>query len=359
MQKLKYLFYKTRADKIRDFLRLFSFSGHNHSRLKLPSEMTWELTYRCNLGCGICFQNRETQDSELDTRNAAEIINKLPRLCKKINLTGGEVFLRRDIFEILGLLKERSLRVFIITNGTLLDEEKAELLVKFRNITGVQFSIDGPREIHDKMRGMPGAFEQTCKAIKFINHRLRTSLSCVITRRNAGDLVGVLEVARGLDIRNVTYTFEYFNTARECEIAKGILNDEKALNVKVEDDNYLFDIPDIALKIKELKRAARSYGIGAVISPGIAARHLKEYLSGGPLGKLHLTCRGLTTGRIDPSGNLIFCQSIRKRFGNLAQNSLAEIWNSGGFTEFRNKILSSISSLPVCRRCCRLDAFRE
>lgn len=363
LQKIKFLFYKSGINDIRDvihsrymfFLKQRRQISFKNGQLPLPSEITWELTYRCNLDCQMCFQRKVIQGKELNTADIQKIVAALSPMCKKMNLTGGEIFVRKDIFEIMRILEKKGIKVFIVTNGTLLDKEKVELLVNFKNIIGIQFSLDGSKEIHNKIRRSPYAFDQANNAINLLCNRLRISLSCVITAENAQDLTSVLELARDLKIRNVNYSFEYFNTTQEWERAKKILENAKILNVKIR-NNYLFDIVDMEMRVKQLKRIARSYGIGIIISPQITSRYFREYLSSQSLYNLRLSCGNLAKGRIDPYGNVTFCQSIRKKFGNLTEKSFQEIWHGKDFIRFRREIHSKLSSNPVCRRCCRLES---
>ncbi len=363
-EKIKFLFYKFGVNNIRDIIRMAYFSSIKPNRRRfakngqfgLPSEITWELTYRCNLNCNMCFQKRISEGEELKLADIQKIVTGLNSISKKINLTGGEIFVRDDIFEILHILEKRNVKVFIITNGTLLNQEKVELLLKFRNIIGIQFSIDGSKQIHDKIRRLSGAFDKTCEVIKLINNRMRVSIACVIMPENIENLTSVLKVARDLKIRNVGYTFEYFNTNQELEIARGLLNDDKIFNVEIR-DSYSFNIMDIDRKIKELRRIAHSYGVGVLIAPQIAQGCLRDYLSQLPLSNLMLTCRDLRNGRLDPYGNVIFCQSLRKNFGNLTTKSFPDIWNSEEFIQFRKKMIFQLSVNPICRRCCKLETI--
>ena len=88
-----------------------------------PLYIGWDVTFRCNLHCDSCQTHRfVTQDQELTTEECLRIIKQLGRLKASIvSLTGGEPFVRDDIFILLQALKEEKIQVNLNTNGILLE----------------------------------------------------------------------------------------------------------------------------------------------------------------------------------------------------------------------------------------------
>jgi len=71
-----------------------------------------------------------------------------------------------------------------------------------------------------------------------------------------------------------------------------------------------------------------------------------------------MCCGHMSTVRIDPEGNVVFCQLIRKKFGNLLEQPLSEIWNSDELKGFRKTLMEN-NLLPVCKRCCEIQVQRH
>ena len=134
----------------------------------------WELTERCNWRCKHCYVDKERVE-ELPFKELKKIFTQCLELFEalkikpgfaRINIGGGEPFLRKDFFEFLSLLaKHRS--VFsscIMTNGSFITDSIARDLKKLA-ISRVQVSLEGLKETNDAIRDK-GAFDRTIKAIK-------------------------------------------------------------------------------------------------------------------------------------------------------------------------------------------------
>ncbi|MEM7820527.1 MAG: radical SAM protein, partial [Candidatus Aenigmatarchaeota archaeon] len=75
---------------------------------------------------------------------------------RQIDITGGEPFVRKDVFKIIERAHQRNLWINITTNATLLDDQDIERLFQF-GVRSLQISIDGAKsETHDKIRGKDG-----------------------------------------------------------------------------------------------------------------------------------------------------------------------------------------------------------
>ena len=106
-----------------------------------------ELTGSCNLQCVYCFQSNwntpKRIKNELSTAQIMDLIDQSKKIgCKTVTITGGEPFLRKDIYEIINYCQEFD--VEILTNSTLLDKEKIkEIGEKFPQLKRIKISIDG------------------------------------------------------------------------------------------------------------------------------------------------------------------------------------------------------------------------
>ncbi|MFH2146239.1 MAG: radical SAM/SPASM domain-containing protein [Candidatus Omnitrophota bacterium] len=128
------------------------------------SNITFVLTDECNLRCRICdiWEKQRGQRSNLKIEKIREILaSKYTKKVRYIAFTGGEPFLREDVFEIFSLV--RSLRpdckIVISSNGTLADKVVSffRKIESLRNIT-LELSILGI-ESHDYLTDTKGAFE--------------------------------------------------------------------------------------------------------------------------------------------------------------------------------------------------------
>lgn len=136
-------------------------SDDNKSQIALQLHITG----KCNLRCKHCYQEFYN-DEILSYEQIKKIIKQFIKLKCKYNkkkninkkgsvcITGGEPFVRKDIFDILKFLNQYKddIDFFILTNGTLITDEIAKKLKEF-NLLYVQVSIDGNEEVHNSIRG--------------------------------------------------------------------------------------------------------------------------------------------------------------------------------------------------------------
>ena len=127
----------------------------------------WHITHTCNLRCTHCYQEDyclHTPDEELFRildMYSEFIAGK--KLKPQINLTGGEPLMHPAFFKLASEIKKRGIRLGILTNGTLIDDKAAAEIASLHPVF-VQISIDGTREIHDKIRGN-GSFDKAVAGI--------------------------------------------------------------------------------------------------------------------------------------------------------------------------------------------------
>lgn len=134
-----------------------------------------EMTHQCNLHCQHCYSSSTTavlksvRGGQLSTEELKNLIDEAHSLgVWHFDLTGGEPFLRQDIYELLEYLDEKGMIVNIFTNLTLLDAKKIRKL-KDAPISQWNVSFDAyTSEVHDKFRGVPGCQQQTIKNIKLL-----------------------------------------------------------------------------------------------------------------------------------------------------------------------------------------------
>ena len=94
---------------------------------RFPFKATMELTYGCNMRCVHCFNPTHKAKGELLTQEVFRIIDEWAQEgCFWITFTGGEIFTRRDTFEIIAYAKKRGLAIVLFTNATLITPERAD-----------------------------------------------------------------------------------------------------------------------------------------------------------------------------------------------------------------------------------------
>jgi len=174
--------------------------------------LPWRCTFGCDSSCLHCASaDRSPFSDELDTSSALGIVDQIFDFgATFLGITGGEPFLRKDLFDIIRHARKIGLNSSIITDGHLLDNKNFENIVK--NEVRVSISIDGAERVNDLIRGK-GVYAKAVSAIKRLSKaRL---LNCLVytfaninggeTNVNIDDFRHVLDLASEYDARWVIY----------------------------------------------------------------------------------------------------------------------------------------------------------
>ena len=140
---------------------------------RLPSGVVYEATMRCNLHCEFCYVGTLLNiEGEWREELPLEVLQRAfpDEAGLQVSLTGGEIFMRKDILSVLGLFEEKGYHCgCLTTNGTIITEERAEALAELALkgfLKHISVSIDGPRELHDVARGQQGTFDRTTAGLR-------------------------------------------------------------------------------------------------------------------------------------------------------------------------------------------------
>ncbi|HNZ86405.1 MAG TPA: radical SAM protein [bacterium] len=327
------------------------FSGKKNI---LPSGIAFEPTTKCNLNCRMCYQKQEralcNQDIKLE--DVKKSFLPLKGRIKSIGLIGAEVFMRRDIFEMIHYFNTLNMSVYLATNGTLINDENIEELKNCKNVTGIGYSLDGPRDYHNFIRGQSYAYDKLLKAIELTRNNFNTTVNSVIMDDNINYLFEVANIVKDQGVKNYSLQFEMFSTKAELEESARILGiDEKDFAVELKEScTYKFDKGQLFKILNELKKIS---GLNILIQPNIFNIYPDEYLNGSLREKVKLYCKDMNTLRLNAQGSVILCPFIKREFGNILEQDVSEIWNSEEFINIKKKIISN-NLLPICKRCCRL-----
>lgn len=178
--------------KISTLLRfIFSFSYARIFGINLPLLVGFSLTDRCPFHCLYCFfSSRRFKELSL-----ADIINIIDKLCDYgmliIEFTGGEPCLRDDLYHIVKYAKKKKLLVILSTSGYHIQQHEEAL----KYIDKIYLSLDGPKEVNDKLRGR-GAFEIAIAAADFLKKKnKRFFFRTVLTSLNLNCVTNVMTIA--------------------------------------------------------------------------------------------------------------------------------------------------------------------
>ncbi len=167
-----------------------------------PVVIFWEVTRACALKCEHCRAKAQPKRHplELDTADSLKVINDLTGFDTPpiVVLSGGDPFMRRDIFEIAEYGIRKGLTVSLSPSATaLVTRDRLAKLVDI-GVRRVSFSLDGAdARTHDSFRGFDGTFNRTLAAFDAANEvGLSFQVTTTITRSNRPELPAIAEVVK-------------------------------------------------------------------------------------------------------------------------------------------------------------------
>jgi len=170
--------------------------------------VVWNVTRACNLACGHCYAEAESGPAK-DELNRAEALRLVDHLAEYgapvILFSGGEPLLHPHIFELIDRAVRGGIRAVLSTNGLLIDRETAARLAGL-GLSYVGISLDGLETTHDELRGRPGLFGLTLKAIHAARAAgLKVGLRLTLNRRNLAELGSLFDLLEREDLPRVCF----------------------------------------------------------------------------------------------------------------------------------------------------------
>ena len=165
--------------------------------------IVWNITRRCNLKCVHCYAHAKDQvfDNELTTEEGKNLIDDLSQFkVPVLLLSGGEPTIRKDLPELAAYAIEKGMRAVISTNGTLITQQMARVL-KDIGLSYVGISLDGMEKIHDRFRGVKGAFRAALEGIKNCQDAgIKVGLRFTINKFNVDEIENIFNLLEDMDI---------------------------------------------------------------------------------------------------------------------------------------------------------------
>ena len=342
-----------------------------------PEAITFFLTRLCNLRCKMCGQwgdqgitkkeGVQHLSSYLSHKEVAAVLNDVKGFKPNITLFGGEPFLHPNFSEIVYEIKKLRMHCLVITNGTVL-KRFANAIVEL-GLDELNISIDGDRNMHDEIRGLPGIFDQIMDGISEVNKHKKElkktapliNLQCTISRYNYDKLQCLLGVARDALANSLTFHNLIF-LKRELIDKQADFDQELGCSSK-DWEGFIFehgiDAKRLFDKLMEVKVRARHERFAVDFFPNFSEKGLREYYENPdylPPEYSPRCCSPWICGYIFPDGEVRPCLNCSFSFGNVKKAHFIEIWNSPEAVRYRS-ILKKEGIFPVCRRCTELYRY--
>lgn len=315
-------------------------------RANIPLTVIFELTRDCNLACRHCYiPSADRKLKNLPTEKVKKILREAARAgAMYVIFTGGEIFLRRDVFEIIAFAKNLRFDVRLFTNATLLDAKKIRRIAGL-GVSAVETSLYGAAAAHDFITRSAGSHAKTVLAIDgLLESGVRVVVKTPLMKTNFGERSWLLSFAKK---RKILCRFDPLLAPSD---------DGGRENLR------------LRLGPSELETVYREFG--PQIPPDLLRAHVRVNPAPRTRREKLVYCgAGRNFASVSCDGILYPCLQLKIPLGDLKEKSFAGIWKAGsseGPLAFirraaldDNSPCASCLHLEYCQRCPGLALLEE
>ena len=336
--------------------------------MDFPQSVSLTITNACNLRCQMCGQwseegyirgGRERLKREMALADWKRVVDEVAdHGISSVLLRGGEPFLFPPIVELLEHIHSKGIFVSIDTNGTQLKKVAADI-VRIGDIH-LTISLDGPREIHDRVRGVEGCFDQIAEGLARLREfeeregrEISKSATFTISPYSVEGLGRMPDVVRSVGIGTVTIIpYYYVPEALGKEYERQLREDLGCSAFSWRGFHHEESGVDFEVFLAQYRAYLDS--LGDVYSYPYLPLSQEEYRTWftDPVAPVRSTdCTNVEKlVDIQPQGDANFCVDFPDyTIGNVKESTIEELWNgqlAERFREYRRQ-----RPLAVCHRC--------
>ena len=310
--------------------------GANVRSPELPYKVTFVATYHCNFRCEMCNIWQKKSVDEMTPDEVGLFFERWPQF-RWVHLTGGELFMRRDLDDLVAAIQKSCRSLFLLnfpTTGWFGDKTVSlvdRTLARGVGRLMVTISLDGPKALHEEMRGLPSSWDRAIDTFR----RLRG-----IKRSNFQTVIGMTLMAK-----NATRVDDTLAAIRR-EIPD-FRRSELHLNVGHESGHYFDNVGyPVEQRHGDILRAVEDHRKqnGSSLHPVkfLEDRYQALISKYYETGKSPLPCTALSSSCfIDAYWNLFACSIWSEKVGNLRENAfdLQSLWDSDRRRELRDDVI--------------------
>lgn len=342
--------------------------GRGYRRL---TYVTFFLLWDCNLRCvmcnlwgekGSCFEEALHDFDTLAVADWKKFVDDLVSFGPEIILTGGEPMMYRGWQEIAAYAASRGLPVSLITNGTFFTPKAIEAMLDA--VERINVSLDGPPEIHDRIRKQPGSYDRIMEGLRRLQAaKLRrgqatpyVNIGYTIQPENQHALTafGNLMAASGITINSLIYQHLEFLSEQSLAESRRIY---QQLGSRLRIWEGFTRRPEgiqPALIARQAARLRSQPYDGFIVSffPEFDAADLCRYYTEPDrfVADRPRRCIGpWVEALVTPHGDLWICPDYA--VGNLRKQPFTTLWNNEKALTFRRRLQRDGPLAPVCRAC--------
>ena len=328
-------------------------------KLEKPQQITFDITDRCQMQCVTCSKWKtiasDVMQKELTTEEWKKVLKDLRDWLGEgfwFCFSGGEPFLRPDIFELANYAHSLGIKVASMTNSFSIQNLYEKIIDS--SIESLNLSLNAINNpiIHDESRGRHGSYEKTLDAImtlKKLRDEKHTSLginiATIMFPENIEELIPLVEFVTKNKINGIMFqlmddkeSFHGYHYQKGCNTSGYKMPKE----LRIRYNNMAKRAIEIVNRLIDMKRAGHS-----IYNSYEQLEALKIFFNNPDDILKEIKCDvGSTNYAIDPYGDVRLCFNMQP-VGNVKENLPSEIWESANASKCR-------AMTKTCKMYCRM-----
>jgi Fe-coproporphyrin III synthase len=301
---------------------------------------------RCNCRCVMCDiwkANHEKKEIAIEElRRHVAVFKKLG--VREVVLSGGEPLMHSNLWELCRLMSESNISITMLSTGLLLEKHAQEIVQHCNNVI---ISLDGPQEIHDRIRNIPLGFskiEKGIKALRALDPNFKVTGRCVIQHHNFLEFIPIVRSAKAIGLNQISFLAADVTTSAFNHSSEKVPANEISLSPS-ETQAFEKILQQSFVELKE------EYVSGFIAENPMKMLRILDY---------YRALKGLTefpkvncnapwvSAVIESNGDVMPCY-FHKPYGNIYDHQLDEVLNAPASVAFRKSL--KVGMNEVCEKC--------
>lgn len=304
-----------------------------------PISILWAISSQCNLSCIYCYPDLRKDTSCTPQLSFEKVMLIAENIVTSgvlfVTLSGGEIMMRRDIWQVIDYLQSNLVEVSLISNGTLINRNIAKEIA--RRDLNIAVSLDASlAQTHDLLRGQ-NTHQRAVRGIRYLlEEKCKLNLACAVTKNNIDDVDELASFANSLGVDGIVLQeLRPFGGPEQFDFYRP----------SVEQENHLFAVTLPKLRRKYPNMYFNSTELGAFCHSKLSKRDRNKMECGAGERQAYISAEG----DIYPCSNLVYPEL---KLGNAIDSSFLNIWRQNerlkAFVDFCNR---PVKELPHCLEC--------
>ena len=273
----------------------------------------------------------------------------------QVNLTGGPLFTRNDIFEVLAAFRRRGYRCdYLTTDGTGLTPQRLSLLRDLAERGLVKHASVTAEHLAAPSEAAGAGLRALTTMVRTPDAALRLIVNATVTARSLDGLPGVADAAAAAGASAVGLNHLMFATPDEVDETLRLVGeaDPAIIATNVTEDPGIAP-GRVSAQVAALRARCRERRLPFDHRPKVNDAVIDDYYTPG--ARLDGRCLyPFLHARVTFGGKVVFCPFIRIVMGDLATEPLETVWNTPRYKALRKALIEE-QLFPVCRRCCKAE----